>query len=249
MDVDFVVPAPNTIYWVTLVTANHRYYPVNYRTYVTATCKVYAEDFCWKTLGMSLYREDMMASLFGVDNVEYEVEIQEHLTTQGLYRLVNPYGAAYSYNESGDYDTAADHYMIIHAEDPEYVWIELFKSGMNWGYGEVWMNSYVGYRLDSGYSLEQVKENSPESFGKLQDGIITMPEKCMVISMTEYSGGGWMYANRNSLFAIALPGYSLPSTDEESEAKALRPMKAPTMERRSKPRLVPFSLSEKDLVK
>ncbi len=48
----------------------------------------------------------------------YMVEVEESMTQPGLYRLVNPYGAAFPYNEPGDYDADNNYYLTINAVDP-----------------------------------------------------------------------------------------------------------------------------------
>ena len=212
LEMDFVLPDPTQKYWVTLATANLRYYPSYYRGFVTSQCLIdytyWQEMGDWKEMGNAIYREDLVGALFNVDNLEYEVEIQKHGKIEGLYRLVNPYCSAYPYNDPPDYDESTNHYMVIHAEDPDHVWFETHYSGMDWGYGEFRFTSVIGYQIGLGYSLEDLIASSSDLFGTMVDGVITMPVKSMMMSMADYSDGGWFYANRNGLLAVALPGYS-----------------------------------------
>lgn len=168
----------------------------------------------WESLGMATYREDFVAGLFELENVVYEVEIQENTETPGLYRLVNPYGAAFPYNEDGDYDASKNYYVVIDAQDPAAVTIQNTNVGMNWGYGEFSVWSLADYNLTQGATKEQVAEAG--MFGTLENGVITFPVKTLLVSMAEYQNGAIMYANTNGKFAVALPGVELPE-DEATE--------------------------------
>lgn len=156
---------------------------------------------------MGSYREDLMTTFYGVDNVVYDVKIQKSVIKEGMYRMVNPYGKAYEYNEEGDWDTSKDYYWVINATDPDYVYFEKFQSGMIWKYGEFSFSSLVAYYLEKGNTLEAIKSSHPEYFGTLKDGIFTMPASTMLISMANYNSGGWYQANNNGMLAVALPGY------------------------------------------
>ncbi|MBQ8051145.1 MAG: hypothetical protein IJ197_06165 [Bacteroidaceae bacterium] len=249
LEMDFVLPDSTQKYWVTLATANLRYYPRNYRRYVTTQCLIdyayWQELMDWEDLGMATYREDMVTGFFSVDNVKYNVPIQKNKRTEGVYRLVNPYGSYYPYNSTSEYDANAISYWLIHAEDPDYVWLETHNSTMDWGYGNFRFSSMVGYLMDLGNTLEDIKASQPESFGKFADGVITMPERGMVISMTNYNDGGWRYANRNGFFAIALPGATIK--DYSAEARFVEFQYATTEDEKSQA-IVEFTLSPRKLL-
>ena len=159
----------------------------------------------WESLGMGTYVEDCVSALFGVENVAYAVEVQENMENRGIYRLVNPYGKAYPYNEEGDYDASQNYYMEINAQDPEGVYITRFNTGMDWGYGEciVWsMANY--YMVRQGLSLEDVKAEG--LCGTLSEGLITFPKESLLFGMMDYQDGGLYPANGNGKFTVALPG-------------------------------------------
>ena len=160
----------------------------------------------WVDYGTALYREDCVTTFFSAGNPVYEVPLQINTVVDGVYRLVNPYGAAYPANEPGKYDTSKDYYMTIHAEDPDFVYIVGGYTGMDWGYGEFWISSYVDYYLRTGKTVDEVKSEHPELFGTLKNNVITMPARSFLLSMDDYNDGGLYYANNNGLFAIALPG-------------------------------------------
>ncbi len=160
----------------------------------------------WVDYGIAQYREDCMTTWFTVDNVVYDVAIQKNTIEEGVYRLVNVYGGAYPYNTPDDYDGSKDYYMTINASDPDMVYVIGGYTGMDWSYGEVWLTSYVDYYLRTGKTIDEVKSEHPELFGKLEDNVITFPSRSFLISMDDYNDGGLYYANNNGMLAIALPG-------------------------------------------
>lgn len=199
---------------------------VNYGTYVGGTINIGGEGYAteygqaaltfkagateWidfttnKSIGS--YREDMVSTFYGVDNLVYDVKIQKSSVNEGMYRMVNPYGVAYPYNEPGDYDDSQDHYWVINATDPDHVYFETFYTGMDWGNGEFVFTSLAALRLGQGQDLATLQTEHPEYFGTLVDGIITMPASSMLAGMTEYNDFGLYYANSNGMLAVALPG-------------------------------------------
>ena len=172
------------------------------------------EDYSWISLGTGQYREDLMTTFYSVENLTYGVEIEEAEETPGLYRLVYPYGEAYPYNEvyidgTADWDLTETYYMYIDATDPDSVWVYESYQGLDWGYGNILITSYVAYYINyGGYELDYLKSAIPGYFGTLEDGVITMPAKSMLINMPEYSSS-YYYSNKNGLFAVALPGYEI----------------------------------------
>lgn len=157
----------------------------------------------WESLGIGLYTDDLVTGIYGsygVSSVSYEVEVEENLDTPGLYRIVNPYGAAYPNNEEGDYDASKKYYLEINACDPEGVYYEYQSLGFDWGYGEFYTYSMAWYYMQNGYDFETVKEAG--YCGTLVDGVITFPVKALAMGMPDY---GTVYANMNGAFKLVLP--------------------------------------------
>lgn len=144
----------------------------------------------WNSLGMGQYTDGFVNGLFNVSAPTYNVEVQESGETPGLYRLVNPYGEAYPYNEAGDWDASKDYYLEINAVDPAGVYIETQELGFDWGYGMFSASSYA-YLLMSNYDLETIK--GAGYCGTLVDGVITFPTKGLLITAAQLQG--WYYAN------------------------------------------------------
>ena len=161
--------------------------------------------YTFTSLGKGYYREDCLSTFYSVENLVYQLEIEECDQIPGYYRVKNPYGEDYEYNDPGDWDKDNDYYLYIHAEDPEAVWIDRSDTGCDWGYGnfEIW--SLAGLRMtNNGWTIEQCAEQG--WLGTLVDGVITMPTRSLLIAR---GADGWYYSNVNGLFAVALPGYSI----------------------------------------
>ena len=156
----------------------------------------------WKSLGMATYTEDCVTTFFNVENVSYQVEVRENTNQPGLYRIINPYGAAYPYNAEGDYDTSKEYFIEIDATDPEGVYIPgIYGTGMNWGYGEFSITSMAYYYMAAqGATFEEVKDGG--YCGILADNVITFPAKSLLISLSEYNGGNFYTSNNNGAFRL-----------------------------------------------
>ncbi|MDE6269192.1 MAG: hypothetical protein K2M04_08945 [Muribaculaceae bacterium] len=181
--------------------------------YYTTSASVKLSYIPWKSLGMATYWETFVATWFGVDDPTiYQVEIQEHPTMKGLYRLVNPYGAAYPYNDPGDWDDSKNYFFYFNCTNPEKVFvsdkngkaIQIFFTGMSWSYGEFAFGSLASLRIAQG------KPEAAEGlYGQLKNGNITFPVKnSLLAGMTGYNDLALYYAN-NENFRIILPGYEL----------------------------------------
>jgi len=170
----------------------------------------------WVDFGKASYREDFVGTFFGkVDNVIYDVPIQRNTVEEGMYRLVNPYGKAYPYNADGDYDTTQDYYLTINAQDPTKVFIEKSPSGMDWSYGAFTMSSIPAFYMErQGLTADEARATYGAYCGTLEDGVITMPAKSLLISMANYQEGGF-YQGGTGLFAVALPGYAIADLSAE----------------------------------
>ena len=185
----------------------------------------------WKSLGMALYRDNIIAGYYNFEPIEYEVELLENELYPGYYRLVNPYGAAFPKNDDGDYDTDKDYYMEIHAEDPTAVWIPVRKSNIHWSDGYFYMGSIAGYYIEYGGST-LAEQKAKGNTGTLENGIITFPANTLLVGEENYNGGNLYTTNAAGMFRIAFPGvvpadytcelaYSGLFTDKEGEVFAV----------------------------
>ena len=152
----------------------------------------------WKSLGMCKYTDDYIPSVFNVSVVTYLVEVEESMTQPGLYRLVNPYGADYPYNEPGDYDPDNNYYLTINATDPAKVYIEESPMGFDYGYGEFTFFSIAGLRV-----AQDNPAAAEGNYGTVKNGVITFPKGSLLIAM---GSDGWYTGNTQGKFKLVLPG-------------------------------------------
>ena len=175
----------------------------------------------WKSIGMATYTEDCVTTFFNVENVSYQVEVRENTNQPGLYRIINPYGAAYPYNAEGDYDTSKEYFIEIDATDPDGVYIpNLYGTGMNWGYGEFSITSMAYYYMAAqGATFEEVKDGG--YCGILADNVITFPAEGLLISMAEYNNGSLYKSNKNGAFRLDMNDMT-PAETAPARAAAAR---------------------------
>lgn len=143
----------------------------------------------FKSIGKAMFTDALISAWYGAPAVDYEVEIEESQDNPGKYRLVNPYGEAYPYNEPGDWDATQDYYLVIDATDPDYVNVLESELGVDWGSGMMWTMSGGDYFVATGQAtLEQVKALG--YYGKLADGVITFGEGTILIGNDEKAALG-----------------------------------------------------------
>lgn len=194
------------------------------------TLDAYATDFefymagqenPWVSLGMATYTEDLVTTFFNVENRSYQVEVRENKDKPGLYRVINPYGAAYPYNEEGDYDTSKEYFIEIDATDPDGVYIpNVYGTGMNWGYGEFSITSMAYYYMAAqGATFEEVKDGG--YCGILADNVITFPAGGLLISMADYKDGNFYKSNNNGAFKLDMSDMT-PAEAAPAKAPAAR---------------------------
>ena len=188
----------------------------------------------WQSLGIGLYTEDFIGSVFGADPVTYEVEIEEDSEHPGLYRMLSPYDGKFPYNEDGDWDASSVYNIEVNAEDPEGVYIEQQATGVDWGYGPISIISW-GARYLGSNSFEDVK--AAGYLGTLVDGVITLPvfDRETDDGIAHYQGLTVMgtsgyYGCTNGAFKLVLP----EAVDSQARAKARSMAKARSFEKRLK---------------
>lgn len=163
------------------------------------------DDSEWRSLGNVTYNEDLFAGYYeDLPQTELQAELQEHVTTPGFYRLVNPY-AGYEYNWMEDHGEH-NHYIYIHAENPEAVWVENSPIGVDFGdgFGEGRVTSNVAMLLEYGYSLEEAIEGSAEEIGYISDdNVIKFTSWGLWVGQTGWFNGSWTSTGQN--FRVHLP--------------------------------------------
>lgn len=163
------------------------------------------------------FRDDAISTLLGIDPPTFDVKIQKSVVEEGKYRILNPYkewADKYAKENKATYDDA-DHYWIINATDPDYVYVEPCETGVDLGLGAVTATSFVANYLSQGVTLDKIKTAKPELFGKLEKGVITMPAKSLLLIM----GDKMYYGGINGLFSVALPGNVIANYSVEAAYK------------------------------
>lgn len=197
------------------------------KTVATAEFEYYTGAQPWKALGTGYYTDDFVFTLYGDSQtgllntpLTYEVNIEESTETPGLYRLKQCYNyiAELFQVEGGKKD------IEIHAESPSAVYFMKQATGLDLGEGEFSIESEAGFVIDyysKNYTLEQVIAAIPQVFGKVTDGIITMPSlprtdeegnprydddhNPLIYQGTVYFGNNELYAGLNGGFKVVLP--------------------------------------------
>lgn len=144
---------------------------------ITSASLTLAKAFKWVDYGKCNYTDDIVGPLFSAPNVTYPVKVMK---AEGLdcYKLIDPYGADFPYNEPGDFRTGVE--WVINAIDHNSVTYDKTKLGVDWGYGEMYTEILAP--------------------GKLENNKITFPTKGVVV----YDNDGGYYANTNGAFCLDL---------------------------------------------
>lgn len=186
ISVDFTEPGTYTV--ILLGYANKEVKTVYTEAFKIETVQASSD---WESLGYVEYTDGYACSAYlGLQPLTYYVEIESHKTQEGYYRLVNPYGEPFPYNEEGDYDPNVNSYLLVNAFDPDYVYIEESSSTMDWGNGVFTFSSLVFDYLAAGNPLSAIKQAGIPA-GKLENGAITFELKSLIV----FVGNSALYAN------------------------------------------------------
>lgn len=163
--------------------------------------------------GKGKFRDGLISSAYGIEVLEYDVQIQQDAHTPGIYRVVAPYGqkgwsGANPWYRAFD-ASLANTDMVIDATDPDYVYIKgTFSTGvtLNSSDGVVSAISYVQFLLDNGNALDLIKAKKPELFGTFKDGVFNFPAKSILMY---FGTDGPYYGNNDGMLRVAMPGVVL----------------------------------------
>jgi|GEM_PF-2952131 len=174
-----------------------------------------------------IYRDASVGGLLlGIeDGIQYEVEIEEHPSIDGIYRIVNPYGPeSFPYNSEFDYDDSQNYYMVINATNPNRVFVEPFFTGLvDSEYGEISLESF-SVTLEGQNEPEVIEKAGAYAF--LENGIIRYPEgqyldQTILVDLSllpSSSGGTFGYiGNKGGMFKVVLPGFEDEPDEPEWE--------------------------------
>lgn len=184
--------------------------------YGNSSCSFKVEMSPWVSIGQGLYKDEAAAKMvFDMEPIS-SVDIQESVVTEGVYRVVMPYGPGtdfYNTVTAGyglSWNNAENTSAIIDATDPEHVYLSQdFQMGFNVPFasgetGIVHIFSYAQYYMEQGIPLAAIEAQFPEYFGTLEDGVITLPGRGLSMSTDEtLTDQGYLAGN----IQVALPGY------------------------------------------
>ncbi len=198
---------------------------------VRATCRslfdVINEDYLgpWNNLGWTRFEDVVMLAVYGTMTEPYAVEVEESVTTPGIYRVKNAYSTrGYWTSSEGNlhHHDEENHYLYINAENPEGVYIMPSPVGMKSNDGSMLLTSPVAVNLTYGYTIDELLSLAPDMFGTLRQGVITIPDGAIYGSETRYNGGEYYPANPGLQFRLTIPGgdTSIPVPHEDSGSDA-----------------------------
>lgn len=178
--------------------------------------------------GYEWYTDDIVTYAYGVPvgtTYPVKVEVREDTIDEdypngknglaGLYRMIEPYGAGYPYNDPGDYVDGMN--IEIDARNPKQVFIRTQNMGMDWGDGDFYISS-LAYQC-----LRNPANGDPdEYYGKIENGAIIFPTNALLAAEANYNGGAFYQANKNGDFRLVIcqdlvVDYSLKLTADEPE--------------------------------
>jgi len=152
----------------------------------------------------------------------YDVLVEQRKGVPGFYRVVNPFDNHPSITGNDEYvkgHTDHKHYLYIHAEDPEYVYIEESSVGLDLGYGDVIASSAVGSLLNQSKTLEEIKSAGTPA-GKMSDKEISFPSGALKFFETSYKNMVLQDCGNGVLLRLTEPASGIDNilTDDSPEA-------------------------------
>ena len=145
------------------------------------------------------WRDDLFSSLFGIDNVyaEKEIEIYERADQPGYYRIKDIYDTAYTIALfGGNYGGFTSTYTILDATNPDMIYLP-----------KQWTGRYVGSDGVLGFA-SNVPQNgfrNGSDYGKNENGVFTFPANGVLVNF-DSDPEGWYYGNGSGMLRIMLPG-------------------------------------------
>lgn len=156
----------------------------------TGYCYEVDDDANWTSMGKGTFT-DALGELYGATSETYQVDVERHKTTEGLYRIVNPYTTpAWKYAENNVHSTEHNHYLKIDATNPERVIVPFSVVGFN----------AAGCDYLQSYNL-MVSTPDTKRYGTLRSGVVTLPANS-VVDMTAGSIDPYII---EGVFKLVLP--------------------------------------------
>ena len=183
------------------------------------------DDLTFAPLGIGRYTEFCVLNLAedeqgnAFEPVTYEVEIEECTTIPGVYRLLNPYGPAFPFFDEVEWDATRDYHLVIHAEDPDAVYVNKQAIGRAEDGLYVYIQSLGSFLMETfDKTADEIKGTG--CFGTLSNNLISFPDHGMII----YDGEDKEMVNEGAHTVVMLPGYNsaptaIRSTNTDEQGK------------------------------
>ena len=137
----------------------------------------------WESLGYLEYTDGYITSMYGADAQTYYVEVQQNEDYPGYHRLVDPYGAAYPYNEAGDWNPNVTSYLYFDISNPNCCYVDVSQQTLDWGDGELLCYSYAAYILANGGTVDAVI--AEDAAGTYKNKELTFPFQSLLMAWGE----------------------------------------------------------------
>lgn len=164
------------------------------------TTGTWRDDFFTAMMGANIKEN-------GIPNAEKQVEIYERADMPGYYRIKDIYDDAYMRKIVGTkYSNvpSVPTYTIIDAQDPEKVWFPVQATG--WEINDVGYDDNGAFVIVS-YCQENYPGNSKATmYGTLEDGVLTFPDKAILISLPSVWAEGSYYKGNSEMTRLIFPG-------------------------------------------
>ena len=164
---------------------------------------VNGDDSQWKRWGNGQYDDDIVSCIYPIPaGYTYMVEVERHRTIAGYYRLLNPY-QRWEYGLFNEHDKGHAHYMYVHAEDPDRVWLEESPIGVDMGDGVIVAHSYAGWMMANGSTADEVTKAG--MWGRVRDGYVTFPAGALLARTLKKNPLTYSPVNLYEEFRLKLP--------------------------------------------
>lgn len=183
-----------------------------------SSLKAAHEADTWEALGEATFTEAIVLPVYGVDKAVFKVAAEKSTTTEGLYRLLEPYKQlAAKYPSAFSYDAAKAEPMYLQVVDGNKFYVESFNTGMTdlQDNADVLIESNTESIIKAN-GLNICLQALPEAFGAYAEGNFTYKTPTFNLSgQTFYSLlvpiAGLNYpGNQNGKFQVMLPGATTP---------------------------------------
>lgn len=153
----------------------------------------------WVSLGYAEYSDGIVAGIYRVTSMTWDVEVEQSLDNPGKIRLVNPYKAGNGWGRADEAnDLKGNYYLNLDITDPTLVYIEQSELGiaLNSSEGAISAWSEAAQMLEQGRTPAQIRSGRRNGTMN-EDQEITFPGSTLYGALANYNDGEWMNTNFN----------------------------------------------------